>query len=53
MGDDATDEDAFGAVRSAGGVAVFVGAPGLTTCATWRLSSPSEVSAALVELVTL
>ncbi len=53
MGDDATDEDAFGAVRSAGGVAVFVGAPGLTTCATWRLPSPAEVSAALVELVTL
>ena len=53
MGDDATDEDAFGAVRSAGGVAVFVGATGLPTCATWRLPSPAEVSAALVELVTL
>ena len=53
MGDDATDEDAFGAVRSAGGVGVYVGPPDASTCATWRLSSPGEVSAALVELVTL
>ncbi len=53
MGDDATDEDAFGAVRSAGGIGIYVGAPGVSTCATWRLPSPAEVSAALVELVTL
>ena len=53
MGDDATDEDAFGAVRSAGGFGVYVGASGASTCATWRLASPAEVSAALVELVTL
>ncbi len=53
MGDDATDEDAFGAVRSAGGIGIYVGAPGASTCATWRLPSPAEVSAALVELVTL
>lgn len=53
MGDDATDEDAFGAVRSAGGVGVYVGPPGGSACATWRLDSPGDVSAALVELVTL
>ena len=53
MGDDSTDEDAFGAVRSAGGIGIYVGAPGVSTCATWRLPSPAEVSAALVELVTL
>ncbi len=53
MGDDATDEDAFGAVRSAGGVGVYVGPPGVSTCASWRLASPEDVSAALVELVTL
>ncbi len=53
MGDDATDEDAFGAVRSAGGVGVYVGVPGVSTFANWRLPSPADVSAALVELVTL
>ncbi len=53
MGDDATDEDAFGAVNCAGGFGVYVGASGAATCATWRLPSPAEVSAALVELVTL
>ena len=52
LGDDATDEDAFGAVSSAGGVGIYVGPPGISTCATWRLPSPAEVSAALVELVT-
>ena len=53
IGDDATDEDAFGAVSSAGGIGIYVGAPGASTCANWRLESPAEVSAALVELVTL
>ena len=53
MGDDATDENAFGAVKCAGGFGVYVGASGAATCATWRLPSPAEVSAALVELVTL
>ena len=52
MGDDATDEDAFGAVNCAGGFGVYVGASDAATCAAWRLPSPGEVSAALVELVT-
>ena len=53
LGDDTTDEDAFGAVQSVGGIGVYVGPPGANTCATWRLPSPADVSAALVELVTL
>ena len=53
LGDDATDEDAFDAVTSSGGEGVYVGPPGVDTRASWRLSSPGEVSAALVELVTL
>lgn len=53
VGDDATDEDAFGAVQSVGGLGIYVGPPDACTSADWRLASPADVSNSLVEMVTL
>ena len=51
VGDDATDEDAFRAAQAAGGAGVFVGPAGADTRAHWRLDTPADVSAALVDLL--
>ena len=51
IGDDTTDEAAFSAARDAGGFGVFVGSPGSSTCATYRLDSPAAVSEALADLL--
>ena len=51
VGDDATDEDAFKAAQSIGGIGVFVGPAGAQTCASARLVSPADVSDALAGLL--
>jgi trehalose 6-phosphate phosphatase len=43
FGDDDTDEAAFEAVQSMGGVGVFIGDPARPSCARARLGSPAEM----------
>ena len=43
FGDDLPDEAGFATVQESGGMGVFVGAPGQSTCAHYRLDSPQEV----------
>lgn len=49
IGDDETDEDAFGAVQT-GGIGIVVGTGNRTTQATYRLADPAEVGDFLVDL---
>ena len=53
VGDDATDEDAFRAAQSAGGVGVFVGPSDAPSCARYELDGPPAVTAALSELAAI
>ena len=50
IGDDATDEDAFGAAQSVEGAGIFVGPPETPSSADYGLDDPSRVTAALREL---
>ncbi|MYC31710.1 MAG: trehalose-phosphatase [Chloroflexi bacterium] len=52
IGDDATDEDAFGAAQAAGGFGIFVGPSDSATRAGYRLDSPAAVTDALAELAS-
>lgn len=49
IGDDETDEDAFGAVQT-GGIGIVVGTGNRTTQAAYRLADPAEVGDFLVDL---
>ncbi len=44
IGDDATDEDAYLAAQSVGGIGVFVGPANSDTRADWRVASPAAVT---------
>ncbi len=51
VGDDATDEDAYGAAQSVGGVGIFVGPALSDTRADWRVASPEDVTTCLSDLL--
>lgn len=53
MGDDLTDEAAFQAVNTLGGISVMVGKPLTVSCATAALSTVESVHAILEQLVSV
>ena len=53
FGDDETDEDAYDAAQSVGGIGIYVGPQSTETRAICRLDSPAAVSAALADLLAL
>jgi len=53
VGDDLTDEDAFQAINSVGGISIFVGDGRQKSVATYYLNDTSEVSSLLAEVLKI
>lgn len=53
VGDDLTDEDAFQAINSAGGISIFIGDGRQKSAAAYYLNDTSEVSSLLAEILKI